>query len=141
MSSRTTITSIDGAGVEGREALRRTHGVRLVEPAEEGASIQALPNGVYGFTYSPAIAAPVFRTFRYRSYEMHRVGGDVFIIGFVTSAEAAGLAGGATATIRLHHDREGAAHTLAVVPYMRIMKHKQFSVRDTASLELTLRLT
>jgi hypothetical protein len=136
--SRTTITKIDGSGVEAREALRRQHGVRLVEPQEEGASVKELPDGVYGFSYSPAIAAPLFGTFRYRSFELHRVAGEALIIGFVTDADAAALAGQGGATVQLHHDREGDASTLVVVPYARIVRHRQFSVRDTAHLEVTL---
>jgi hypothetical protein len=136
--SRTTITSIDGSGIEARESLRQRHGVRLVEPDEEGAGVRELPDGVYGFTYSPAIAAPLFRTFSYRAFEMHRVSGEALIVGFVSAADAAEIAGGGAPTIRLHHDREGDATTLVVIPYARIARHRQHSVRDTAHLELTL---
>jgi hypothetical protein len=137
--SRATITEIHGAGVEAREALRRQHGVRLVEPAEEGSSIQQLPDGVYGFTHSPAIAAPLFRTFRYRAFEMHRVGGEALIVAYVAPAEAERLRA-ATGAIGLtvHHDREGDADTLIVIPYSRIARHRQYSVRNTEGLELEL---
>ena len=41
--------------------VRVVHQVRLVADAEEGTGINALPNGVYGFTYSPALPnAPLF---------------------------------------------------------------------------------
>lgn len=42
--------------------------MRLVEPTEEGFGVDRLPDGVFGFTYSPAVAAPLFATFRYRTY-------------------------------------------------------------------------
>jgi len=137
--SRAAITNIDGSGMQAREALRQRHGVRLVEPEEEGASVRELPDGVYGFTYSPAIAAPLFRTFRYRAFEMHRVSGEALIVGFMSAGDAARLAAGGDADpVRLHHDRGADADTLVVVPYARIARHRQYSVRDTAHLELTL---
>ncbi len=57
-----------------QETLRQTHKVRLVTAAEEGGGVNALPAGVYGFTYSPALVnAPLFTTRRYRSYETHKL--------------------------------------------------------------------
>ena len=44
-----------------QEALRAAHGVRLVSGGEEGTGLNALPGGLYGFTYSPGLAsAPLF---------------------------------------------------------------------------------
>ena len=49
-------------------AIRDAHGVRLVSEAEEGTGVNALPGGVYGYTYSPGLTnAPLFMTRRYRS--------------------------------------------------------------------------
>src|SRR5258705_5772994 len=57
-----------------QEALRVTHGVRIVSAAEEGTGVNSLPGGVYGFTYSPALPnAPLFAERRFRSYETHTV--------------------------------------------------------------------
>jgi len=36
-----------------QEALRKINQVRIVAGAEEGTGLNALPNGVYGYTYSP----------------------------------------------------------------------------------------
>lgn len=138
--SRATITDIHAAGIEGREALRRAHGVRLVEPAEEGTGIERLPDGVYGFTHSPAIAAPLFRTFRYRAFEMHRVAdGEAMIIGYLSRAHAERLRNANEETsVTLHHDREGEADTLVAIPYSRVARHQQYAVRNTAGLELQI---
>ena len=76
-----------------QETLRQTHQVRLVSAAEEGSGVNALPGGVYGFTYSPALPnAPLFATRRYRSYETHKLAsGEVLVIGFA-SARGGGAA-------------------------------------------------
>src|SRR5258705_4702336 len=76
-----------------QEALRVTHGVRIVSAAEEGTGVNSLPGGVYGFTYSPALPnAPLFAERRFRSYETHKVAsGEVFVIGFADVASAAAL--------------------------------------------------
>ncbi|MGE3276493.1 MAG: hypothetical protein AB7O67_15375 [Vicinamibacterales bacterium] len=138
--SRVTITEVAGAGVQEREALRKAHQVRLIEPAEEGCGIKDLPNGVYGYSYSPVLAAPLFRTFRYRTYEMHRLAdGRAVILGCVSSAEAQALAN-ATGPVVLHifYDRDADADTMVVIPYDRIRHHRQYSVRNTAGIELTV---
>ena len=73
-----------------QEALRVSHQVRLVAAPEEGTGVDALPGGVYGFTYSPALPnAPLFAVRRYRSYETHKLaGGEVFVVGFMTPDDA-----------------------------------------------------
>lgn len=138
--SRTTITEVAGAGIKEREALRVSHQVRLVEPALEGTAALELPDGVYGFTYSPAIAAPLFRDFRYQTFEMHRrAGGEAVLIGFVTAADAAGLRDTVSpSTVTLYHDREGDADVLVVLPLDRIIAHRQYAVRNTAGIELKI---
>lgn len=138
---RATVTDIQNSGLEAREALRREHGVRLVEPAEEGSGVQHLPDGVYGFTHSPAIAAPLFRAFRYRAFEMHRVaGGEVLIIGYVRAADAERCRTASDEiSLTIHHDREGDAETIVAIPYSRIARHRQYSIRNTEGLELQVR--
>ncbi len=57
-----------------QETLRTVHRVRLVEDAEEGTGVNALPDGIYGFTYSPGLPnAPLFAVRRYRSFETHKL--------------------------------------------------------------------
>ena len=76
-----------------QEALRAAHGVRLVTDGEEGTGLNALPGGLYGFTYSPGLAsAPLFAERRYRGYEIHKLAsGEGFVVGFTTSAMARDL--------------------------------------------------
>ena len=74
----------DMSATADQEALRAAHQVRLVADAEEGTGVNALPGGVYGFTYSPGLVnAPIFAVRRYRSYELHKLpSGEVFVIGY-----------------------------------------------------------
>src|SRR6188472_2371370 len=84
-------------------ALRQTHQVRIVAGDEEGTGVNALPTGVYGFTYSPGLAsAPLFAVRRYRTFEVHKVPGETLIVAFATAEEAARLeAGSEELTIRV----------------------------------------
>ena len=93
-----------------QEALRQTHQVRIVAGDEEGTGVNALPGGVYGFTYSPGLAsAPLFSVRRYRSYETHKLpSGEIYIIGFATADDARALSTAtAEMTLQIHPQPEG----------------------------------
>ena len=82
-----------------QEQIRASHGVRLVGEREEGTGVNALPGGVYGYTYSPGLPnAPLFAVRRYRSYETHKLAnGEVFVIAYADAERGAadrGRAGG-----------------------------------------------
>ena len=113
-----------------QQTLRDTHSVRLVAPEEEGTGVNALPNGVYGFTYSPALPnAPLFAERRFRSYETHKLaGGEIYVIGFadVDTAAAVESAGGER-TIEIQPEPDSNATVLVKVPYSRIRHHRQYS--------------
>lgn len=138
MAKPVVVSTVSSSGVEARKALRAAHGVRLVEPSEEGFGADQLPDGVFGFTYSPAIAAPLFSTHRYRTYEMHRLaGGEAIIIGFVTAAEASQLASATEPVeLKLFHDPEGTADTLVTVSCARILHHRQIATPNQVSVPL-----
>ena len=130
----------EGSSESAREALRREHGVRLVEIDEEGTAAEALPRGVYGFTGSPALASPLFATRRARNFEVHHLAsGAVALVGFVTAAEAAQLMRGAADTavsVTVHPDATGEATTIVSLPYDRIAHHRQYLVRLAAAITL-----
>jgi hypothetical protein len=127
-------------GEAAREALRREHGVRLVESGEEGTAAQALPRGVYGFTGSPALASPLFSARRGRNFEVHHLAsGTVALVGFVTTADAAQLMRGAThapVAVTVHPDATGEATSIVSLPYDRIAHHRQYLVRTTAAISI-----
>jgi hypothetical protein len=134
-----TISSSDQA----RDVLRREHNVRLVTADQEGFAAEHLPDGVYGFTSSPALASPLFAIRHYRNFEIHRLtNGRTAVIGFVTPAEAAQLTEASRfdpITVTLHPDSEGAATTIVSLPYDRVVHHRQYSVRNAASIDLEVR--
>ena len=121
-----------------REALRRAHGVRCVEPKEEGFAAEQLSPGVFGFTGSPALASPLFAVPRYRNFEVHRTSANVTVlIAFVTPPEADRLAsGGDVVHITAFPDAEGDATTIVAIPYSRIVHHRQYSIRNSAGIAL-----
>jgi hypothetical protein len=125
-----------------QETLRTVHRVRLVTDAEEGTGVNALPGGVYGFTYSPGLPnAPLFAVRRYRSFETHKLAsGEVFIIGFVTR-EASGqmTASNADVPVQIQPEPEGGADTLVAVPYSRIRHHRQYAAPNQHGFAVTLK--
>ena len=138
--SRVSYTSFIATADE--EALRVAHQVRLVNDAEEGTGVNALPGGVYGFTYSPGLpSAPLFAVRRYRSYETHRLpAGDVFIIGFAKAAAARALSTAASEmTLQIHPQPEGEFDTLVTIPYSRIRHHRQYASPNQDGLTVTVK--
>ena len=98
--------------------------------AEEGTGVNALPGGVYGFTYSPGLAnAPLFAVRRFRTYEIHKLpGGDVFVVGFAKPDIARELSTAtAEMTLQVHPQSEQGFETLVTIPYSRIRHHRQYS--------------
>ena len=124
-----------------QETLRAVHQVRLVSPDEEGFGVNALPRGVYGYTYSPGLPnAPLFAVRRFRSFEIHKLAsGEVFIIGFVTR-EASGRMTSAVedVTIQVQPEPEGDTDTLVAVPYSRIRQHRQYAAPNQHGFAATL---
>jgi hypothetical protein len=111
-----------------QETLRRTHAVRVVTADEEGVGVNALPGGVYGYTYSPALPnAPLFAERRFRSYETHKLAdGEILVVGFAPADVAAALSSaGADVTVVIQPEPDDQATTLVAIPYSRIRHHKQ----------------
>lgn len=121
-----------------RRALRIEHGVRLVEAHEEGSAAADLPRGVYGFTGSAGLAAPLFAVRRYRNFEVHHLANDdVAIVGFVTTSDADRLrTSQAPIDLTIYPDIEGDATEITSISYSRIAQHHQYSIRNTPGLVL-----
>ena len=125
-----------------QEALRAEHQVRLVEGPEEGSGVNALPAGIYGFTYSPGLPnAPLFATRRYRSYETHKLpNGEVFLIGFVSADTARQFDSALTdLNIQLQPEPDQDATTLVKVAYARIRQHRQYAAPNQHGFAVTLK--
>jgi hypothetical protein len=124
-----------------QQALREAHGVRVVSGAEEGVGVNALPGGVYGFTYSPALPnAPLFAERRFRSYETHKLAnGEIFVIGFAEVEAAATLDSNAgEQTLVIQPEPDGSANTLVKVPYSRIRHHRQHAAPNQHGFTVTV---
>ena len=125
-----------------QEQVRVSHGVRLVADGEEGTGVNALPPGVYGYTYSPGLPnAPLFAQRRFRSYETHKLpSGEVFVIAYA-DAEAAGQIASAPAevTVRVHPEPQDEAAVLVQIPYARITHHRQYAAPNQDGFMVTLR--
>ena len=134
------VTYTDMPATADQEALRATHQVRLVSDAEEGTGVNALPGGVYGFTYSPGLAnAPLFAIRRFRSYELHKLpSGEVFVIGYAKSDAARQLSTSSEEmTIQIHPQAEGEYDTVVTIPYSRIRRHRQYAAPNQDGFSVT----
>lgn len=123
-----------------QETLRESGGVRVVTEQEEGGGVNILPDGVYGYTYSPGLPnAPLFATRRYRSYEIHRVTGEVFIVGFVTADAARDLSSAPDdVTVQLRPEPDSDMSVLVKIPYSRIHTHRQYAAPNQQGFTVTV---
>ena len=122
-------------------AIRASHGVQLVGEGEEGTGVNALPGGVYGYTYSPGlINAPLFAARRYRSYETHKLAsGKVFVIGYADADTAAQLeSASADVTVIAHPEPNPDAITIVKIPYSRIRQHSQYAAPNQDGFTVTV---
>lgn len=136
--SRVTYTDMSATGEQ--DALRGTNSVRLVSEAEEGTGVNALPAGVYGFTYSPGLtSAPLFAVRRYRSFEIHKTPADTLIIAFATADDAGRLASNhEEITVRLQPQPEDGREALIQIPYSRIKQHRQYAAPNQHGFTVTV---
>lgn len=137
--SRVTYTNTPDR--EDQVQLRAAHGVRLVRDAEEGTGVDALPGGVYGYTYSPGLPnAPLFAMRRYRSYEVHKLGnGEVFVVAYAEAAAARAIASApADVTVAVQPEPTATVVMLVKVPYSRIRRHRQYAAPNQDGFTVTL---
>jgi len=124
------------------ERIRSAHRLRALTDAESGSGVNRLPNGVYGFTYSPAEDNfPLFNDRDLRSFEGHKLeDGRIFLLGFLAAEDKEAFEKrGAGPTIHLFPEPKGKAVQLVRVPLVRIVRHVENSVRKGTGLELLLR--
>jgi hypothetical protein len=124
-----------------QDTLRKTNNVRIVSSAEEGTGVNALPTGVYGFTYSPGLPnAPLFAERRFRTYETHKLGnGEIYVIAFTDLETAAVLQATATErTIQVHAEPDDTANVLVTIPDSRIRQHRQHAAPNQEGFTVTI---
>ena len=121
--------------------MRAAHGVSLVSAQDEGTGANALPPGVYGYTYSPGLPnAPLFAERRYRSYETHKtLDGDVFVIAYADADTARQIASVTEeVTVRVHPEPAPEAGVLVKIPYSRIRQHRQYAAPNQEGFLVSL---
>ena len=121
--------------------IRSTHGVRLVTDAEEGTGVNALPGGVYGYTYSPGlINAPQFKARRYRSYETHKLAsGETFLIAYAEADTAERIASAPEdVTVMVNPEPSSDDSVMVKIPYSRIHRHSQYAAPNQDGFTVTL---
>jgi hypothetical protein len=135
------VTYANTPATTAQQALRAAHDVRIVSPAEEGMGVNSLPGGVYGFTYSPALAnAPLFAERRFRCYETHKLaGGEIFVVGFTDVESAAALeANSGEQTLVIQPEPDATANVLVKVPYSRMRHHRQYAAPNQHGFTVTV---
>ena len=121
--------------------IRSAHGVRLVTDAEEGTGVNALPGGVYGYTYSPGlINAPQFKARRYRSYETHKLAsGETFLLAYAEADTAERIASAPEdVTVVVNPEPSSDDSVMVKIPYSRIRQHSQYATPNQDGFTVTL---
>ena len=123
------------------DAIRSAHQLRPLTEDESGGGVDNLPQGVYGFTYSPALENfPLFKVRDLRCYEGHKLAdGSVVLLGFLTAADKQTLETTAEkATIHLFAEPTGDVGELVSIPMSRVLGHVEYSQRGGKGLELSV---
>jgi len=111
-----------------------------VSDAEEGTGVNALPGGVYGYTYSPGlINAPLFKARRYRSYETHKLGsGETFLVAYADADTAARMVS-AEEDVTVLADPEPSSDdsVMVKIPCSRIRQHRQYAAPNQDGFTVT----
>jgi len=124
-----------------QEQIRIGHGVRLVKADEEGTGVNALPAGVYGYTYSPGLPnAPLWAVRRYRTYETHKLAsGEIFVIAYTDVSTAAQIeSASADISVVVHPEAGSDTNVLVQIPYSRIRQHRQHAAPNQEGFVVTL---
>ena len=113
------------------QELRARQRVRALETAEEGTAAEQVSSGVYGYTYSPSEAVPLFAKKTWHSFEVHKLAdGSIYLVGFVTPKEAESVRSGAQAEITLFPDPWENSTELVSVPFTRAIPAKKGPSRE-----------
>ena len=115
------------------EGIRQKERLTRITDELEGMPISALPEGVYGYSYSqPSDEMPLFSKRQYQCFEWHkRADGGIYVVGFARPADAATLEGKhEPVDFNLYPEPFGEAVTPVMVEGRRIRKAKAPSRSD-----------
>ena len=117
---------------EGRDTLRRQHGVQLVQGEAEGDILKYARGGIYGFTYAPqTLDCGLFAKNPYLSFEMHKLASDAIKLLVVVTPEMKQKIDAATGVVEIsfYPDAYANASELMALPYQNL-KHLKAPNRD-----------
>ncbi len=123
-------------------ALRKEHGVALMREDLDGATVDDLPAGVYGFAYAPAESRiPLFHGKTFQSFEVHKLpDGSAHLVGFVAPKNLIDLEmRNRTVEVALYPEPWGEATRLASLPLDEIVPSRKGPSRSEGNY-LMLRL-
>jgi hypothetical protein len=123
------------------QALRETNALKLIAGDQEGGSVGQLPNGVYGYTYSPiSEETPLFSQKGFQSFEVHKLAdGAVRVIGYVTEQEAAAIESGHDPVeFNLYPAPHGESAKIVAIAGARIVRAKAPSRTDGNFMRIDL---
>lgn len=117
---------------EGRELLRRQHGVQLVAGNDEGEILKYLRGGLYGFTYAPqTLECGLFAKHPYLSFEIHKLADNSIKLLAAVTPEMKQKIAAATETVEIlfYPDAYSNATELVALPY-EALRHLKAPNRD-----------
>lgn len=114
------------------EVLRQKRGLRALEAEEEGMRAADLPDGIYGFTWSPSFeSTPLFARRSFRTFEFHKLAnGTIEVIGYLTEPDASRAGGLESGSVDIYPDPWQEAQRLVAMPLSRIVPSKRVPARE-----------
>jgi hypothetical protein len=124
-----------------RESVRVRNQVRLVKPEEEGSPIYRIPNGVYGFTYTPTShETGLFAKRSYLCFELHKLAdGSAQVFGYLTAAQKAAFESGQMLDLELFPEVYEDATEPVAVPLERVGRAKPLNRAKGNALPIWVR--
>ena len=121
-----------------REQLRA--GLKAVKSEHEGSGVERQPTGVFGFSYSPFNACPMFANQTYQVFEVHkRADGSKWVVMCVTPEdEALMLSDQEPIEVTLYPEEWEKATKLVAFDTARVIKAKPASRTDGNFIRATL---
>lgn len=124
-----------------QEKLRAERKLNPLPDGEQGASIDLVSGGVYGFTYSPSTdGVPLFNKSGFQAFEVHKlVDNTIHILGYMTDKEAKAFENTSDALdLQLYPEPWEDAKHFVSIPRARILKIRQVSRERGNYLPITV---
>lgn len=114
-------------------SIRNPRNLTLITDELEGVGLGALPDNIYGYSYSPVNeSAPLFAKRTFQVFEVHKLErGEVHVLGFLTAKEAQLVKDGKEPLeLRLYPEPRDESTTIVSIPLDRMVKARNVSRSD-----------